>query len=73
MRENEKRIDHDYAVGDKVLVQKDGILRKTESRWHIEPWTILSVHTNGTIRVTHGNKSERLNIRRVKPFYENED
>ena len=73
MRENEKRIDHDYAVGDKVLVRKDGILRKTESRWHIEPWTILSVHTNGTIRVTRGNKSERLNIRRVKPFYENED
>jgi len=73
MRENEKRIDYDYEVGSKVLIRKDGILRNTESRWHTEPWTIMSVHTNGTIRVTCGNKSERLNMRRVKPFYENED
>ena len=33
MRENEKRIDYDYKVGDKILVRKDGILLKTESRW----------------------------------------
>ena len=70
LRENKKRIDYDYKVGDKILVRKDGILRKAESRWHIEPWTIVSVHTNGTIRVQRGNKSERLNIRRVKPFFE---
>ena len=70
LRENKKRIDYDYKVGDKILVRKDGILRKAESRWHNEPWTIVSVHTNGTIRVQRGNKSERLNIRRVKPFFE---
>ena len=73
MRENEKRVDYDYKVGGKVLIRKEGILRKTESRWHNEPWTIMSVHTNGTIRVTRGNKSERLNIRRVKPFFEGEE
>ena len=73
MRENEKRVDYDYEVGGKVLIRKEGILRKTESRWHNEPWTIMSVHTNGTIRVTRGNKSERLNIRRVKPFFEGEE
>ena len=67
------RIDYDYAVGDKVLMRKVGTLHKTESRWHSEPWTILSVHTNGTIRVTLGNKSERLDIQRVKPFFHNED
>jgi len=66
MRENEKQIDYDYKVGGKVLIWKDGILHKTESRWHIEPWTIMSVHTNGTIRVTCGNKSERLNIQKSK-------
>ena len=69
-RENEGRIDFDYQVGQKVLVRKDGILRKTESRYEREPWTITSVHTNGTIRVQCGNKSERMNIRRVKPFVE---
>ena len=60
LRENEKRIDYDNKAGDKILVRKDGILCKTESRWINEPCTIVSVHTNGTIRVTRGNKSERL-------------
>jgi hypothetical protein len=69
-RENKTRVDHDYKVGDKVLVQKDGILRKTESRYQSYPWTITTVHTNGTIRVQHGSKSERLNVRRVITFFE---
>jgi hypothetical protein len=34
------------------------------------PWTITPVHTNGTIRVQCGNKSERMNIWKVKPFEE---
>ncbi len=29
-RENSKRVDYDYKVGDKVLIRKDGILRKAE-------------------------------------------
>eukprot|EP00804_Cyclotella_cryptica_P007855 CCRYP_001438-RA/>CCRYP_001438-RA protein AED:0.10 eAED:0.10 QI:2589/-1/1/1/-1/1/1/166/750 len=69
-RENASRIDWDYQPGDKVLLRKDGILRKTESRYESDPWTITSVHTNGTIRVQRGTKSERLNIRRVTPYFE---
>jgi hypothetical protein len=38
--------------------------------WQNDPWTITTVHTNGTIMVQHGNKVEQLNIRRVKPFAE---
>jgi hypothetical protein len=30
-RENNKRVDYNYKVGDKILIQKDGILRKAES------------------------------------------
>ena len=70
MRENKKQIDFDYKVGDKILILKDGILRKSESPKQKEPWTITQVHTNGTIRVTRGTKSERLNVRRVDPFFE---
>ena len=69
-RENKSRRDYDYKVGDKVLIRKDGILRKSESRYDSDPWTITSVHTNGTIRVEHGSKSERINIRRVMPYFE---
>jgi hypothetical protein len=71
--ENKGRIDYDYKVGQKVLLQKEGILRNAESRWHIKPWLIMSVHTNGTITVQRGNKIEPMNIRRVKPFEEDLD
>jgi hypothetical protein len=72
-RENKGRIDYDYKVGQKVLVRKEGILRKSESIWHRKPLLITSVHTNGTIMVQRGNKMERMNIWRVKPFVENLD
>ncbi len=68
--ENEGRIGYDYKVGQKALVQNNGILHKAESRYLKETWTITSVHTNGTITVKCRNKSERMNICRVKPFEE---
>jgi hypothetical protein len=71
--ENKGRIDYDYKVGQKVLIWKQGILRKYESIWHRKPWLITSVHTNGTITVQRGNELERMNIRRVKLFKENLD
>jgi hypothetical protein len=48
----------DHKIGDQVLLRKDGILRKSESRYESDPWIITSVHTNGTIRVQRGTKSE---------------
>eukprot|EP00804_Cyclotella_cryptica_P025230 CCRYP_010344-RB/>CCRYP_010344-RB protein AED:0.29 eAED:0.29 QI:0/-1/0/1/-1/0/1/0/96 len=69
-QENASRIDWDYQPGDKVLLQKESTLHKTESRYENDPWTFMSVHTNGTIRVQRGTKSERLNIRRVTPYFE---
>jgi hypothetical protein len=66
--ENKTRVEWDYAVGDKVLVRKEGILHKSESKYEKEPWTVSQVHTNGMIRIQCGTKSERLNIRWVTPF-----
>jgi hypothetical protein len=68
--ENEGRIDYDNKVGQKELIRKGGILRKTESRHLKDPWVITSAHTNVTIRVQCKNKLERINIRRVKPLHE---
>jgi hypothetical protein len=56
---NSKRIDYNYKVGDKVLIIKEGILRKAEFRYGKEPWTITTVHTNGTIWVPCRSKSEK--------------
>ncbi len=72
-REKKGRIEYDYKIGQKVLLRKEGILRNAESRWHKEPRLITSVHTNGTITVQCGNKIERINIQRVKPFEEDLD
>jgi hypothetical protein len=57
-RENAKQIDYDYKVRDKVLVINESILRKAESAYGKEPWTITTVHANGTIRIQHGIKME---------------
>ncbi len=67
---NSKRVDYDYKVGDKVLIRKDGILRKAESIWRKEPWIITTIHTNRTIKIHCGTNSERITIRRVTPFSE---
>jgi hypothetical protein len=62
---NAKHIDNDYKVGDKVLLINEGILRKAESAYRKEPWTITTVHMNGSIRIQCGTRMERLSIRRV--------
>jgi len=51
-----------------ITVKQDGILHKGESPYSKEPWTIKTIHTNGTIRIQLGTKLERLNIRRVIPY-----
>ena len=67
--ENKTHVDWDYTVDDKVLLRKDGILHKTQSKCESDPQTITLVHTDGIIRVQCGTKSERLNIRRVTPYF----
>ncbi len=69
-RENHGNRDWDYQPSDKVQLIKDGILRKSESWYESEPWTITSDHTNGTMRIQCGIKSERLNITRVTHYFE---
>ncbi len=68
--EKEGRIDYNYNVGQKILARNKGILRKAQSIWQKDPWTITTVHMNGTTMIQRRNKEERLNIRRVKPFEE---
>ena len=66
--EKKARIDWDYKVGRKVLIRKDGKLRKGETKYQKDAWTITEVHTNGTIRIQCGDKSEQLHIWRIIPL-----
>ncbi len=67
-REKESRIDYDNKVVTKYSYRTMVFLHKAESGYLREPWLTTSVNTNGTIRVQCGNKSEKINIQRVKPF-----
>jgi hypothetical protein len=54
-----KCIDYDYKVGAKRLVMNESILRKAESSYGKEPWTITTIHTNGTIRIQCRSRTEQ--------------
>jgi hypothetical protein len=58
--ENEGKIDYDYKVGQKILVRNEGILRKAQSTWQNDPWTITTVHMNETITVQRRIKSRKI-------------
>ena len=68
-RMNKKHLDHDYAIGQKVLILKDGVLWEAEDRY-TGPWTITQVHFNSTVRIQCRTMSEQLNISRITPFFE---
>jgi hypothetical protein len=72
-RENAYRITHDYKVGDKVLLKKPGKhLRKLEAP-RTGPHTVTAIYTNGTLRIQKGNVNEKVNMRRLFPYFENAD
>ena len=69
-RENSSRINHDYKVGDKILLKKPGKhLRKLEAP-RTGPHTVTAIYTNGTVRIQKGKVNERVNIRRLFPYFE---
>jgi hypothetical protein len=70
-QENAKWIDYNHKVSDKVLVVSEGILRKAESAYGKEPWTVTTVHMNELSGFNAEQKTERLSIRRVEPFTDN--
>jgi hypothetical protein len=72
-RENASIISHDYKVGDKELPRKPGkhIVKLEAPR--TGPHTVTAIHTNGTLRIQKGKVKERVNIRRLIPYFENAD
>jgi len=66
-RENSKRVEHDYTIGDIVsLVKAD--LSKAESDRE-GPYTITHVHTNDTVMVRKGRVEKRRNIRQCSQWH----
>ena len=68
-KENRRRKPHTYKVGEKVLLDKPGLLRKM-SVPRIGPFVITKVSTNGTVHIAKGAVTQRVNIRRIAPYFE---
>lgn len=71
-RENAKRKDHTYAIGDKVVVSQDPH-RKHGSDRYKGPYKVTKVFDNGTVRLrkrtpTGGAVFQTWNIRNVFPY-----
>lgn len=71
-RENRDRVAHTYHKGDRVLLKKQGIQRKLSAPRE-GPYEITAVFNNGTVEIQHGAVKERVNIRRVTPFFGNSE
>jgi transposase InsO family protein len=67
-RENKSRRNHNYSLGDKVLIKA-----RKHSKHELEyegPYEITQVNDNGTVRFQKGIVNDVTNIRRIKPFHE---
>jgi hypothetical protein len=72
-RENASILNHDYKVGDKVLLKNLGKhLRKLEAP-RTGPYTVTAIYTNGTMCIQKGNVNEKVNIRRLFYYFEHTD
>ena len=70
-RENKKRQEYDYQVGDWVLIRRggDGDLIPKLARPTQGPYKIIKCFTNGTVRIRRGGYRQRINIRRLIPYH----
>ena len=69
VRENRDRIPHDYKIGEKVLLRKEGILRKLSAPRE-GPYKVTNVYNNGTVSLQKGAVTTRVNIHRITPYNE---
>jgi hypothetical protein len=66
-KENKSQIPYEYKVGDQVLLETPGILRKLSTPC-TGPYPVTQVYNNGTVRIQKGIVKELVNIRRIAPF-----
>ena len=67
MRENMRRNNHQYKVGDKILVK-----RKKHSNHELEfmgPFPITQINDNVTVHFQKWIINDATNIHRIKPFF----
>jgi transposase InsO family protein len=70
-RENSKRLEYEYKVNDKVLLDvKDITKAKYAKNPYKGPYHVLQVNDNGTVLLDMGHLIDTVNIRNIKPYKE---
>ena len=71
-KKNQSRKDFDYQVGQRILILNKNLHKGKLEPTILEegPWEIKQVHSNGTMTILRNNYTERINIGRVRPFFE---
>ena len=70
LKSNQKRINYDCCVEQKILKYDNSIVGKLELKM-TGPFEILHVHTNGMVTILlHPGTSERINVQRAIPHRE---
>ena len=74
-RENARRLPYDYVPGSKCLIisEINGEIQRKALDKNEGPYVVTNVYTNGTVRIQRGSINERINIRRLTPFFEAEE
>ena len=68
VQENARKGTHDYAIGDIVYVEINGIYHKLDYNKQVK-YIITQVFKNGTVKVKQGQVNKRINIRRLMPHF----
>ncbi|ETM97846.1 hypothetical protein PPTG_20008 [Phytophthora nicotianae INRA-310] len=66
-RENMKRVQHFYRVGDIVMLRIPARERKKTDPVSKGPYVVKEVFDNGTVLLDTGTAEYRANIRRIFP------
>ena len=74
-RMNSRRNNYDYRVGDRVVEltkgRQTGGLAPKMSPMYNGPYSVLQVHTNGTLTIQRTpTLIDRVNIRRLRPLFQ---
>jgi hypothetical protein len=76
-KENRKRLDHKYKVGDKVLILYKAYERRNNPKISLSTYSrglfrITEVLGNGTVKIQCGAYVDLISIRRLTPYYSRE-
>ena len=67
--ENKKRLNHEYKIGDKVLLN-NAWKAKFNKDTYVGPYIITEVRNYGTVRARKGLVTETSNLHNITPFKE---